>query len=198
MPPILRPLAVAFPNVSFHLKAGLQEQILEWFENQQIDVAITILEGKPPESCQVRSLLNLAMALLVPSDSKLRSAAELFQQQRITERLITPPANDAICKYFEFGLRQHALDWPSRIEMNSIELVEGYVAKGFGIGLTLLVPGCRYIPDVRVLPLSNFPSVPCGLIWRHQPDPITLALMGAMEQEAQLMRQHQDDYTFST
>jgi len=72
------------------------------------------------------------------------------------------------------------------------------VAKGFGIGLTLLVPGCRYIPDVRVLPLSNFPSVPCGLIWRHQPDPITLALMGAMEQEAQLMRQHQDDYTFST
>jgi len=48
------------------------------------------------------------------------------------------------------------------------------------------------------LPLSNFPSVPCGLIWRHQPDPITLALMGAMEQEAQLMRQHQDDYTFST
>jgi hypothetical protein len=66
LPPILRPLAVAFPNVSFHLKAGLQEQILEW--------------------------------------------------------------------------------------------------------------------------------LPCALIWRHQPDPITLALMGAMEQEAQLMRQHQDDF----
>jgi len=198
LPPILRPLAASFPNLCFHLKAGLQEQIDEWFKNKQIDLAITILEGQPPESCQTRPLLNLTMALLVPSDSNVRSAEDLCRQRRITERLITPPANDAISKYFELGLRQHILDWPSRVEVNSIELVEGYVAKGFGIGLTLVVPGCSYIPQVRVLPLSSFPSVPSGLIWRRDPDPITVALIGAMEQEAQLMRQQQDDYTFST
>jgi len=189
LPPLLLPLAKAFPNLSFELKAGMQEQIDEWFRKEEIDLAVTVLEGQPPASCHTRPLLNLPMALLVPRNSSLRSAEALCRQRRIKERLITPPTGDAITKYFELGLRQQAIDWPSRFAVNTIELLEAYVAKGFGLGLTLLVPGCNYVPEVRVLPLYNFPLVPGGLIWRRDPQPVTLALMSAMEHEAQRMRE---------
>src|SRR5262249_50323817 len=98
---------------------------------------------------------------------------------------------DAITRLFERGLKQQAMKWESRLEMTSIELVESYVVQGFGVGLTLLVPGRSYIPEVRVLPLPGFPCVPVGLIWRRDPAPVTEALIQAMEREAELIRQQQ-------
>jgi len=131
------------------------------------------------------------LVLLVPTGSSLSSTEQLWQQARVRERLISPPLGDAMSNCFEMGLRRQAVEWEFRAEMTSIELVESYVAKGFGLGLTLLVPGCRYIPEVRVLPLPGFPCVPIGLIWRRNPDAVTAALMQAMEREAEFVRQEQ-------
>ena len=46
LPPILRPLVQAFPNLSPQLKAGLQGQIEEWLEEGEADLAITVLAPK--------------------------------------------------------------------------------------------------------------------------------------------------------
>ena len=170
---------------------GLQGQIEEWFEAGEIDLAVAILEGDPPRHCRTQPLLDLPLALLVPANSNLHTAEELWKQRHIKERLLSPPATDAISKYFERGLRRHAVEWNWRVDMNAIDLVESYVARGFGIGVTLVVPGCRYLPEVRALPLPGFPSVPIGLMWRKDPEPATVALMQAMEREAELMRQQQ-------
>jgi DNA-binding transcriptional LysR family regulator len=191
LPPILRPLAGAFPNLSFSLKAGLQGHIEEWFESRQVDLAVTMLEGDLPRSFQHQPLLDLPLALLVPVASSLRSAEQLWKKPRIQERLISPPATDAISKAFESGLKRNAVIWDVRAEMSSIELVESYVAKGFGVGVTLMVPGCSYIPEVRALPLPGFPLVPIGLIWQGEPEPVVAALMKAITAEAGLMRQQQ-------
>ena len=191
LPPILRPLAGAFPNLSFSLKAGLQGHIEEWFESRQVDLAVTMLEGDLPRSFQHQPLLDLPLALLVPVASSLRSAEQLWKKPRIQERLISPPATDAISKAFESGLKRNAVIWDVRADMSSIELVESYVAKGFGVGVTLMVPGCSYIPEVRALPLPGFPLVPIGLIWQGEPEPVVAALMKAITAEAGLMRQQQ-------
>ena len=194
LPPILRPLAGAFPNLSFSLKAGLQGHIEEWFESRQVDLAVTMLEGDLPRSFQHQPLLDLPLALLVPVASSLRSAEQLWKKPCIQERLISPPATDAISKAFESGLKRHAVVWDVRAEMSSIELVESYVAKGFGVGVTLMVPGCSYIPEVRALPLPGFPLVPIGLIWQGEPEPVVAALMKAITAEAGLMRQQQSNH----
>jgi DNA-binding transcriptional LysR family regulator len=191
LPPILRPLAGAFPNLSFSLKAGLQGHSEEWFESRQVDLAVTMLEGDLPRSFQHQPLLDLPLALLVPVASSLRSAEQLWKKPRIQERLISPPATDAISKAFESGLKRNAVIWDVRAEMSSIELVESYLAKGFGVGVTLMVPGCSYIPEVRALPLPGFPLVPIGLIWQGEPEPVVAALMKAITAEAGLMRQQQ-------
>jgi DNA-binding transcriptional LysR family regulator len=191
LPPILRPLAGAFPNLSFSLKAGLQGHIEEWFESRQVDLAVTMLEGDLQRSFQHQPLLDLPLGLLVPVGSSLRSAEQLWKKPCIQERLISPPATDAISKAFESGLKRNAVIWDVRAEMSSIELVESYVAKGFGVGVTLMVPGCSYIPEVRALPLPGFPLVPIGLIWQGEPEPVVAALMKAITAEAGLMRQQQ-------
>src|SRR5262245_59165474 len=61
LPPILRPLAQVFPNLSPHLKAGLQGQIVEWLEEREADLAITTLEEEPPRGCMSRLLLTLPL-----------------------------------------------------------------------------------------------------------------------------------------
>jgi DNA-binding transcriptional LysR family regulator len=190
LPRILRPLAQAFPNLSPHLKAGLQGEIEEWLKEGEADLAITLLEEEPPRGCSSRPLLTLPLALLVPASAKITDFSQLCRNHP-RDRLISPPEGDAITRAFERGLKQQAIRWELHAEMNSIELVESYVAQGFGVGLTLLVPGCNYIPEVRVLPLPGFPGVPVGLIWRRDPAPVTEALMRAMEQAAELIRRQQ-------
>mgnify|MGYP003309912692 CR=1 FL=1 len=48
----------------------------------------------------------------------------------------------------------------------AIDLISTYVANGFGIGLSLALPGDKAPKGVRLLPLKDFPAVTIGALWR--------------------------------
>jgi DNA-binding transcriptional LysR family regulator len=52
-------------------------------------------------------------------------------------------------------------DYPA-YELASLELITRYVASGFGVGLSLDIPGAGQPPGVRALPLPGFPEILFG------------------------------------
>jgi DNA-binding transcriptional LysR family regulator len=177
-----------FPDLQLELHEGLQWQLLDWFKEDRLDLAVTMLGEDPPEGCQCERLLRLPMVLLVHPELSVRSAAE-FWQRRLQQqyRLFCPRANDAITRSFHQGLQKLKVEWTNRREANSIEIAESHVRKGMGVAVSLSIPGRPFAEGLRALPLPGFPLVPVGMLWRPEPNAATRALMDLLRQQAQRM-----------
>ena len=77
------------------------------------------------------------MVLQVPTKMKIKTVDDILGQDRIAQTLISLPQNEGICRAFQKELSRRKITWPIGIELNSIDLIETYVANGFGIGLSL-------------------------------------------------------------
>ena len=166
-----------FPKLKFTLREGYQPQIEAWLDKQEIDFGLTLLGDKAGPGISTEPLLQLPLILIVPNASKLTSAEELWKQDRIEETLITLPAYEAMCRNFQAGLSKKGLDWFPSIEVSSLNLIETYVASGYGIGLFLDVPKMKLSPQVRSLPLPDFQPVTFGAIWRGKLSPVAAAFL---------------------
>ena len=78
------------------------------------------------------AVLKLPLVLLVAREHPLRSADELWLRDRLAETLISLPAHEPVAHEFRQGLAKLRVEWPAGIEVSSLELVETYVAGGFG------------------------------------------------------------------
>ena len=155
LPEMLHTLRPRFPKLKVLLREGVQPQIEQWLADQDVDLAVTVLDGSPPVGVQSERLLELPIVLLVPKTLKLASVAELLKRDRIDQTLISPPTNETITKHFQDFLAARSVVWPPGMEVNSLELVQTYAANGFGIGLTVAIPGTPVDKRLRVLPLTE-------------------------------------------
>lgn len=165
LPTVLADLRKEFPRLQVRLFEGFQYELLDLLKGQKIDIAVTSLEPTPATSFKSRRLLDLPLALLVPRNSEWRSAAALWSADRIEATLVSLPAEEAMCRAFQKGLTRRRVDWMTGIEVSSVQLVHTYVQRGFGVGLTVAEPGVRIPPDLRALPLEDFPRVRYGAVW---------------------------------
>jgi len=166
LPGLFQMVRKKYPSLKISLREGYQEELEELLENEELDVAVTLIEKKPPAGIHSVSLLELPLVLLVEKSNGLASASELWERDKITEPLICMPKAEAICRRFQAGLARLGVDWFPSIEVSSIDLVEAYVAGGFGIGLSVTVPRATLAPNVRALPLPDFGAVAMGALWR--------------------------------
>ncbi len=172
LPDMLQETRKQFPKLRVTLREGYHPQVLSWLEQRDIDVALGLLGGKPPTGVQAVPLFDMPLCLMVSQQSQLQSPEELWQQDHIEERLIITPTNQVICRAFQEGLARRKVDWFSGIEVSSVALVETYVAKGYGIGVTVGIPNQPYHPQVRLLPLQDFPKVTFGVLWQGFRSPV--------------------------
>jgi DNA-binding transcriptional LysR family regulator len=185
LPGILQELRKTFPKLKVSLREGYYPLVLDWLQRHEIDLSIGLLSGKPPAGIESQMLLELPLALLVPRTSKLRAAADLWERDRIEESLITVPSNEPIRRAFQDGLSRRKVDWPAGIEVSSVEMVQNYVAHGYGIGVTVYVEELLRHPEVRVLVLPDFPLVTFGVAWLGRKSPLVEGLIGLLKREAQ-------------
>lgn len=185
LPGVLQTVRRKFPKLKVMLRQGYQPELESWVQQQELDLAVTLLEGKPPAGINSLPLLKLPLVLLVEKSSRLRSAAELWQRDRIEETLISLPPNESICKNFQQGLSRLGVDWFTGIEVSSLDLIETYVINGYGIGLTVQVPKTEFPPQVRSLPLEDFAPVTLGVMWMGKPNPLLQALLNEMQSRAE-------------
>jgi len=156
----------------FTLTDGRQQQIEQFVAAQEIDIGLSTLTDKPPPNVETRELLRLPMCLLVPAKSSLKSAAQLWEKERIETPLIALTASDPLVREFQSGLRQHGVEWITSLEVGSLDTVARYVASGFGIGLSLQMPRVEAPAGVRVFPLDDFPSLAFGVMWIGRLSPL--------------------------
>ncbi|MCB1128560.1 MAG: LysR family transcriptional regulator substrate-binding protein, partial [Verrucomicrobiae bacterium] len=150
----------------------------------EIDLAVTILESKPPTGIKTEELIKLHLALIVPEKHPVKTGADLWKQDRIGEALIALPAQEGICRHFQQQLTRAGVDWFTSLEVSSLRLAETYVASGFGIGLGLDVPGMQRPAGVRAVPLTEFPPISVGVMWIGKRTPIMDAVVTACHQRA--------------
>jgi DNA-binding transcriptional LysR family regulator len=181
LPGVLNRLHKQFPKLKVTLREGYHPQLLHLLQSQDLDLAITLLGGKPPAGINGMQLFKLPLVLLVPKNSHINSADELWQQDRINETLITVPANEPMWKAFQEGLARLEVDWPTGIEISTVDLIQTYVASGYGIGLSVGVPKLKYHPQVRVLPLEGFKAIDFGILWQGKLTPIMVACIDVVK-----------------
>lgn len=186
LPGVLQVIRKQFPKLKVTLREGYHPQLESWLAAQELDVAITLLDGKPPAGVKQIPLISLPLVLLVEQRSPVKSAAELWRRDRLDDALISLPTNEAIYKNFQLGLEKLGVDWFTAIEVSTVELVETYVANGYGIGLSVQLPQFRHSDKVRVLPLPADPFTPVtiGALWQGRPNPLNQALLQTLQKAA--------------
>ncbi|HTQ49510.1 MAG TPA: LysR family transcriptional regulator [Candidatus Acidoferrales bacterium] len=184
LPAMLQELRRPFPKLKVTLREGYHPEIIAWLQQREIDVSLGLIGNKPPPGVNALPLFKLPLVLLVPKATKLKSASELWERDPIEESLITVPSNEFITRAFQAGLAKLGVDWFSRIEVNSVEIVQTYVAHGYGIGVTVGVPKMKLHPQVRVLPLDGFEPVRFGALWQGGKNPLLDAFLKIVQTAA--------------
>src|SRR5262249_30460549 len=150
-----------------------------------VDLAIMLIDKKSRAGIQVRPLLELPLILLVHKKSKLERAEQLWKRDKIEETLVCFSRSDPVHAYFQRGLEQLGAEWFCGIEVTSERLIQHYVANGYGIGLTVAVPGFKPPSQLRALPLSNFPPLVVGVAWSGKLSEIARQLLAERDVEAE-------------
>ena len=184
LPELLQTLRPKFPKLKVLLREGVQPQIEKWLADQEVDLAVTVLDGTPPLGVQSEPLLQVPVILLVPKSLKVASVDELLKRDRIEPTLISPPLNETITKNFQDYLSKRGVVWPPGMEVNSLELVETYAASGFGIGLTLAIPGKPLDKRLRALVVEGVKPITVAVLRHPSLPPVALALIEEMRKRA--------------
>ncbi len=166
LPEIIQTTRKQFPKLKLTMREGYFPQILKWLEEREIDVSLGLLGGRPPHGIHALTLFELPLVMMVPKWHKIKTAQELWEQDHIEDSLITIPTNQVICRAFQEGLAKRKVDWFSAIEVSTLALAETYVAKGYGLAITVGIPETNYDPQVRTVSLDGFPKVPFGVLWQ--------------------------------
>ncbi len=184
LPMLIQNLRKRHPKLKIALREGYQPQLEVWLEQQEIDLAITLIEGRASSGFHTQPLLELPLVLLVEKSCKLKSAGELWKRDRIDEPLICLPAAEAICKRFQEGLIKLKVDWFPSVEASSLDLIETYVSHGFGIGLSLAIPKAKTPANLRQIALPGFAPIVVGVLWRGRLPTVAKAFLEEASQHA--------------
>lgn len=181
VPELFQDVRKRFPGLKLSLREGFPAHLEDLLQADEIDLAITLIEKKYAPGIHSVALLKLPTVLLVAANSQLRSAAELWQRDKIEEPLVCFPPGEPIGKGFQQKLGELGVDWFPSIEASSADLIETYVANGLGIGVSVAIPKKNMPPKVRALTLEGFPSVTIGALWRGHKTPLLQAFLDELQ-----------------
>ncbi len=166
VPELLKKLHRQIPLVQLCLQEATQAQAEELLQRREIDLAITELADRPLVGMKAHTLLKLPLVLLVRRDSPLKTARELWASEAIGQPLVAYGEEQTLTRQFLGDLRRKGHRWTVSVEASSMELVETYVAEGFGVGLSVEVPGAQRRAGLRTIPLPGFAPLVVAALWQ--------------------------------
>lgn len=190
LPALLKRLDRATPGLEVSLREATQHTAERMLREHEIDFAVTLLETKPGAGVRTEALLKLPMVLLVAATAPFRSAAEVLRASADGGLpLVSLSRAEHLAQVFQRELAARKIVWKTRIEASSMDLIEAYVGHGFGVGLSIEVPGRVLSPLVRALRLRGFPLLVFGALWSGRlPAPASAFLELARERAQELVR----------
>ena len=184
VPDLLRKLHKHTPLVQLCLQEASQAQAETLLQQQEIDLAITELADHPTAGLKAHTLLRLSPVLLVRQDSPLKHARDLWTSETVRLPLVAYGEHQTLTKQFQAELRRKGHRWTVSVEASSMDLVETYVAEGFGVGLSVHVPGTTLRPTLRALPLPGFAPLIVAALWQGKLPPLPAAFLELIKARA--------------
>ncbi len=173
LPEVLEKLRATHPNLRLTLREVVPTEVDALLASQEIDVAVSLLHGRAGPGIHTRELLRLPLVLLVPAESSIRKFGDLHRKtSAIDAPLITLPPHETINLLFQKELEKRSLRWHPTVEVNSLELVVSYAARGYGLGLFVDIPSVKLDERVRRIPLPGFPPLAIGLLFQGKLKPL--------------------------
>jgi DNA-binding transcriptional LysR family regulator len=184
LPHLLTRVQTSHPGLRITLRSGFQAQMEAALQDQEIDLAITPLESKPPPRIHCLRLVRIPLVLLVPKTLKVKSAAALWAQGSVEHPLISLPPTETVSRQFRKGLHRLHVEWPMHMEASSLDLITRYVANGYGIGLSVNDGEIVRHPRVKVLELPGFEPIEITAFWKGTLSPLIREILGDMQRYA--------------
>ena len=177
LPAVLSGVRKARPDLELSLVDTDQRGAFDLLEREEVDLAVCELESRPPAGIRTEVLISMPLVLLLPESYQIARSG--MHGMAVDLPLIRPPADSVLSRLFSKALAKARLDWPARIEVNSLELVHAYVAQGFGTGLSVKAPGIAPPPGTRPWQIPDCPELAIAAAWRGKLTPLAeLALAG--------------------
>lgn len=181
LPDCLEKLKIEEPNLRLSLREVTPSDVHSALTSQQVDVAIGVVGGKMSEGLRADILMKIPTVLWVPSDSKAKSWEEFLEKdpyskngQLGTEPLIGLPPNEVLQQLFRKEFDRREINWPVAVEVNSTDVVHDFVARGFGVGVGIYIPGVDGSKGIRALPLKGFPPLVIGAMYQGRPKGVVM------------------------
>ena len=175
LPILLRELREEIPDLKLTLEqlspADAEAQLLE----EKIDLAVTILHGKAAPGIKTIELVTTPLVLLAHVDDPVKDFDELKEQavkKKLDLPLVSLPEEEILSQLFHKALGKQGFSWIPRLTVNQMELVQSYVAEGFGYGIYAEVPGLKVRKNVKKIPLPDFPTITVGCLHRGFLNPV--------------------------
>ncbi len=184
LPAVLSEHKRQHPNLELRLYDANQASAERLLQKQEIDLAVTELEGAPAAGLNSTILLKVAPILIVPQRLKAKTAAELWHGGANPGTLISLPPDEVMVKQFQSHLRQLGVNWRTKVEVSAMDLIPIYVGLGFGIGLSLAVPRLKLARGLRALPLPGFPPLVIAALSQKNLSASTKSFLGAIKRQA--------------
>lgn len=175
LPRVLAGLRRRHPELELTLVESDQRRSLRLLEAEEVSLAIAELEGRPPAGTKSEVLIRMPLVLLLPPGMKAPARGLRALPGRVP--LVRPSSDTTMARLFRKGLVRRGLEWPASIEVNELETVHEFVARGFGAGLSVQAPGLRFPAKVAVMPLKGFPQLTLAALWRGQRGPLVDAVI---------------------
>jgi len=172
VPAILRTVRAKVPNFTVSLHSLMMDDIEVRLLQQQLDVGLVPFGGTVREGLKHKIIVEIAPCLLAPSSSTLKNANTLWRSKRIDEALVCLGAISPLCRGFQQELQKRGVEWPPSLELPSLDLVARYVAEGYGVGLSLCLPGTELLPGTRRVGLPGFPKLRVAALWMGNLTPL--------------------------
>ena len=189
LPDLLQATRRKFPGLRVILREITQAAAWQLLEANEVDLAICLFK-RIPAGFRFQRLVGVPLVLVVPAASRFRSAEEFFKQDEYRKHsLISFSSNSHLTDLLQRELARRRIAWPVQIEVDSTELVQTYVARGFGMGLALAIPGLRNPAGLRQLPLRGMAPAQVGAFWKYPLNPAGACFLAEAERKAARMLQ---------
>jgi DNA-binding transcriptional LysR family regulator len=182
LPNVLERMKLRIPDLKLSLREVEPAAIYSSLLNQQSDIAISIIYGKLTDGLKAEELLRLPIVLLVPDTCKVQTLDDLIEESddgtgmKAKIPLVGLPPHEALQQVFQQGLLERQIKWDVSVEVNSLDVIQSYVRRGFGAGIAVGVPGESgekfKAEGCHVIPLDNFSPLIIGILYQGLIKPI--------------------------
>ena len=182
LPNVLERMKLRIPDLKLSLKEVEPSAILNCLINQQADIAVSIIHGKLTVGLRAEELMSLPIVLLVPATCKVKTLDDLIEPSddgygmKAKIPLVGLPPHEALQQIFQKGLTERKISWEVSVEVNSLDVIQSYVRRGFGAGIAVGVPGesgeVFKAEGCKVIPLENFSALKIGIFYQGLIKPI--------------------------